>query len=439
MSAAFDLVVAGAGPGGLAAAATAAEAGMKVCLIDDNPAPGGQIWRSSVGKGPAAAAGAWLSRALNRQVDVRAGWRASLDASVDGAPQKALRVECNGRYDDIAFGALIIATGARERFLPFPGWTLPGVVGAGGLQAFQKSGLDVAKKRIVVAGTGPLLLAVAANLRKAGAHITAVIEQAPMGRLAGFGTGLAMRHPGKLVEGARFGAKLFGVPCRTGAWVSRATGETRLRSVTVASARGSKEFETDYLAIGYHLVANTELGQLFDCRIEDGYLKVDELQQTQVEGIYGVGEVTGIGGADKALVEGRIAGLAAAGRAAEAKALFEERDRWLRFARRLDTCFELREELRALADEETIVCRCEDVAYKQLLSCRTWREAKIHTRCGMGPCQGRICGPATEFLMGWTAPAPRPPLFPVEIAALSEPPTPLTESRASAPASAHSS
>jgi D-hydroxyproline dehydrogenase subunit alpha len=93
----------------------------------------------------------------------------------------------------------------------------------------------------------------------------------------------------------------------------------------------------------------------------------------------------------------------------------------MRFVRRLDAAFALRDELRTLADGETIMCRCEDVTRNELASCRSWREAKLHTRCGMGSCQGRICGPATQFLFGWTAPAPRPPLFPVEIAALTKP------------------
>ncbi len=426
MSASFDVVVAGAGPGGLAAAATAAEAGLNVCLIDDNPAPGGQIWRSSVLKGPSADAAAWVRRLASRHVEVRSGWRAVVAGGVDGPAARTLRIESQSGYADIDFGALIVATGAREMFLPFPGWTLPGVFGAGGLQAFVKSGFDVRGKRVVVAGTGPLLMAVAANLRAAGARIMAVAEQAPRSRLAQFSAWLASNHPGKLVEGAAFGLKLLGVPYHTGAWVTRASAagadrESRLRSVTVQAGRDSMEIETDLLAVGFHLVPNTELAQLLRCRLERGYLKVDAFQRSSVEHIYGIGELTAIGGVEKAQVEGRIAALAAAGRTEEARALFPLRDRWMRFARRLDAAFALRDELRSLAGGDTIVCRCEDVTGKELASCRSWREAKLHTRCGMGPCQGRICGPATQVLFGWTAPAPRPPLFPAEIAALTEP------------------
>jgi D-hydroxyproline dehydrogenase subunit alpha len=429
----FDLVVAGAGPGGLAAAATAASAGMKVCLIDDNPAPGGQIWRCSVVKGINPAAVAWSRRLIAGQVEVRSGWRAVLADTADSGRSRLLRIENNGSFADLNYGALVVATGARERFLPFPGWTLPGVLGAGGLQAFVKSGFDVAGKRVVIAGTGPLLLAVAANLRAAGARIEAIVEQAPMGQLAKFFGRAVLNWPGKLVEGAGLGLKLLGVPYYSGAWVSHASGESHLRSVTVISGSDSRagnsrephsrEIATDMLAVGFHLVPNLELAQLIGCRVDDGYLKVNENQMTSVEGVYAVGEVTGIGGVEKALVEGRIAALAGAGRMAEATALFPARDRWMRFARALDAAFALRKELRELPEDDTIVCRCEDVTHDELNDCWTWREAKLHTRCGMGPCQGRICGPASQFLYGWAPPVPRPPLFPVEIQTLAEPVT----------------
>jgi len=422
MSPEFDLVVVGAGPGGLATAATAAEAGLKVCVLDDNPAPGGQIWRGSVSKGANPLAAEWLRR-MNRvrdKVEVRSGWRAVMDRGAICGPVKALRIENNRRCDDIAFRSLVLATGAREMFLPFPGWTLPGVFGAGGLQAFVKSGLDVAGKRIVVAGTGPLLLAVAANLRAAGARIAAIAEQAPMQHMAQFSARLLFTHPGKLLEGVGYGSKLFGVPYYPGSWVASASGNSHLQSVVVASGIRTRVIETELLAVGFHLVPNTELAQLLECRLETGYVGVDALQRTSVENIYAVGEITGIGGVEKALAEGRIAALAAAGRTAEARTLLSTRDRWMRFARRLDAAFALREELRVLPENETIVCRCEDVAHKDLAPCRSWREAKLHTRCGMGPCQGRICGPATQFLFGWAAPAPRPPLFPVEVSTLAD-------------------
>ena len=412
MSEYVDVLVVGAGPGGLVAAATAAEAGRRVCLVDDNPSAGGQIWRSGIdGQGPEAAR--LRVRLEAACVETRFGWRA-----VPAPAARVLRIEQSGQFADIEYGALILATGARERFLPFPGWTLPGVYGAGGLQAFVKSGLDIRGMRVVVAGTGPLLLAVAAHLRTAGARIVSVAEQAPLRRIARFSLGLLRGQAGKLLEGAGYAFSTLGVPYRTGAWVTSALGKERLEKITIRSGSHILEVACDMLAIGYHLVPNTELAQLLGCELDSGYVRVDELQQGSVSGIYCAGELTGIGGVDKAQAEGRIAALAASGQVDRARRLFKQRDGHMRFARELAAAFALRSELRTLAASSTIVCRCEDVPYDSLARCRSWREAKLHTRCGMGPCQGRICAPVSEFLFGWKPPVPRSPLFPIEVEAL---------------------
>lgn len=409
MSGRVDVLVVGAGPGGLVAAATAAEAGLTVCLVDDNPSAGGQIWRSGIAEmNPEAAR--LLDRLETTGADTRFGWRV-----VEAPAERRLRIEQAGRFADIGYTSLILASGARERFLPFPGWTLPGVYGAGGLQAFVKSGLDIRGLRVLVAGTGPLLLAVAAHLREAGAQIVSVVEQASMRRLARFSLGLMRGHIGKLIEGAGYAISTAGIRYRTSAWVTSVSGRERVEKVMIRSGSRILEVAADMLAIGYHLVPNTELAQLLQCDLDSGYVRVDELQQTSVSGIYCVGELTGIGGVAKAKVEGEIAALAASGRSNRAKVLFTERDRQMRFAGELSAAFALRPELRALATSSTLVCRCEDVPYEAVAQCHSWREAKLHTRCGMGPCQGRICGPATEFMFGWKSLAPRPPLFPVDV------------------------
>jgi NADPH-dependent 2,4-dienoyl-CoA reductase/sulfur reductase-like enzyme len=131
-----------------------------------------------------------------------------------------------------------------------------------------------------------------------------------------------------------------------------------------------------------------------------------------------VGELTGIGGMEKALLEGQIAGWAAAGRDREAQALAPRRRQFERFAMRMDRTFALRPELRALADAETLVCRCEDIPHAALKECGSWREAKLHTRCGMGACQGRICGTAAEFLFGWERVGMRAPVLPAKASTL---------------------
>jgi len=152
-----DVLVIGAGPAGIAAACTAAEAGRRVAVIDDNPAAGGQIWRGGpVDAAPHAAA--WFDRLVRCDADVH-GSTAVVDVQprADGPP--LIRTRSPAGIVTWRPRAIVLATGGRERFLPFPGWTLPGVVGAGGLQALVKQGLDVAGRRVVVAGTGPLLLA----------------------------------------------------------------------------------------------------------------------------------------------------------------------------------------------------------------------------------------------------------------------------------------
>jgi NAD(P)H-nitrite reductase large subunit len=145
---------------------------------------------------------------------------------------------------------------------------------------------------------------------------------------------------------------------------------------------------------------------------------VDEMQQTSVAGIYAAGEVIGIAGLDAALTEGQIAGYAAAGQPERGRALFGARASHRKFGAALASAFALREELKGLAQDATLVCRCEDVAYGRLRECRSWREAKLHTRCGMGPCQGRVCGPAVEHLFGWKTDSVRPPIFPARIESL---------------------
>jgi NADPH-dependent 2,4-dienoyl-CoA reductase/sulfur reductase-like enzyme len=185
--------------------------------------------------------------------------------------------------------------------------------------------------------------------------------------------------------------------------------------VTVTDGRKQWTHDCDWLACGFHLVPNLELPCLLGCRIERGYVWVDSLQQSSVPGVACIGELTGIGGLEKALIEGRIAGWAAAECEAEARALQPRLVSMQRFAERLDRAFELRNELRALPTGETLVCRCEDVLYGELSERRSWREAKLHTRCGMGACQGRVCGAAAEFLFDWNATGARPPVFPAAV------------------------
>jgi NADPH-dependent 2,4-dienoyl-CoA reductase/sulfur reductase-like enzyme len=419
----FDVLVVGAGPAGIAAAVAAAEARQKVALLDDNPVAGGQIWRSG-GSMPAQAR-QWLERLGKSSVVRLQGWRA-----VDCPAPHHVRAERNGlaahsenthqrevSYADFSYNKLILATGARERFLPFPGWTLPNVTGAGGLDAMVRGGLRIDGKRVVVAGTGPLLLAVAAHLTENGAQILAVCEQAAMSRLVRFGMHL-LGEPSKLWQGVGYSRVLWPMRLKMGCWPVAAQGEGRLRSVTLRQGGRQWDVECDYLACGFHLVPNTELPVLLGCRITDGFVATDDAMRTSVDAVYCAGEPTGIGGVDLSLLEGQIAGLTAAGQEGLAKPLIKLRRARLTFVRALADACRFDPQLRTLATEETIVCRCEDVRYGALQHRTGWREAKLHTRCGMGPCQGRICGSATDFLFGWGADSVRPPVFPARLSSL---------------------
>lgn len=418
----FDVLVVGGGPAGIAAAVRAAETGARVAIVDENLAPGGQIWRGSSSEGKhSPEALKWLERLKASGVHLLCGKR------VFHQPEPGiLMAERLEDVQELSYGALVLATGARERFLPFPGWTLPNVMGAGGLQAMAKSGLPVRGKRVVIAGTGPLLLAVASYLRKAGAEIPLICEQAPWGKLARFAVSL-VRYPEKITQSFALRKEIAGIPLATSSWPLAAHGRQQLEAVTISRAAKVETIQCDYLACGFHLVPNTELPTLLGCRLRNGYVQVNDFQQTTVEKVFCAGEPTGIGGVDLALVEGQIAGLAATGKTDAAREWFSKRERFRQFARLLDQTFCLRSDLRSLASPETLICRCEDVPCSRLREHTSWRAAKLHTRCGMGPCQGRICGPATQFLFKWTPDSVRPPVFPARVEDLAAQPQPIPQ------------
>ncbi len=411
---AFDVLVVGAGPGGIAAAVTAAEQGASVGLCDDNPDAGGQIWRGERQQPHHAAAKPWFDRLHAAKIE-----RLNGAQIVAGTPSCLLAVQ-QGRPMRLRHRKLILATGARELFLPFPGWTLPGVMGVGGLQAMVKSGLPIAGKKVVIAGTGPLLLAVAAHLKASGAEVRVIAEQTTFGKLAGFTAKLFASQPGKIAQAIALRWKLRGVSYRSGCWPIRAEGSDFVQAVTLTDSTRTWAEPCDYLACGFGLTPNLELPRLLGCAVESGCVQVDASQQTTVPGVFAVGELTGVGGVDKALIEGRIAGFVATGKIDKALSLHRPRDRWRRFRGLLDRTFALRDELRRLPAADTIVCRCEDVTHGRLAECGGWREAKLHTRCGMGPCQGRVCGPATAFLHGWAGDSVRPPIAPCRVGELAE-------------------
>jgi NADPH-dependent 2,4-dienoyl-CoA reductase/sulfur reductase-like enzyme len=397
------VVVVGGGPAGLAAAVHAAESGARTLLVDQNARPGGQIWRHR--GAPPRAASAWIARLARSAACV-------LDAAVVDAGPRELVVDHAGSLRRVRFERLVLATGARELYLPFPGWTLPGVVGAGGAQALLKAGASFRGRRVVVAGSGPLSLAVASALAGKGARVVGVAEQAPLARLAAFAAGL-WGTPGKLLEGLGYRARLGTAPYRAGAWVREVEQGGALRA-RLTDGRRDWSWDCDVLATGYGLVPNLELPRLLGCAVADGRVVTTPAQETSLSRVYAAGELCGVAGVDHALASGTLAGLAAAG-CDPPGSLVRRCGRERAFGRKLARAFALRHELRALPRPDTLVCRCEDVPHGRLVACASSREAKLATRAGMGACQGRVCGPALEYLRGWEADSVRPPLVPTAL------------------------
>lgn len=404
-----DVVVIGAGPGGIAAATIAAERGQSVVVIDEAPRPGGQIWRHVSRHSLPRIAAQWLHRFDRSSVQILSG------TTVIDVTRNADGFAISTSHGAMDARSIVIATGARERFLPFPGWTLPGVMGVGGAQALFKAGASMRDRRVIIAGSGPLLLPVASALARGGASVTHIIEQAPASRVARFAAGL-VRTPSRIAQAAAYRAQSFGARYMTGAWVSAAQGTHSVRTATIATGSRSHTEACDILCVGYGLIPSTEIARLIGCATLNGALVVDIAQRTSVDRVYAVGESTGVAGVEAALLEGQIAAHAITGTDSP-RSLVRAAAKERAFAKRMDAAFELRPELRQLATPETIVCRCEDVTLGAVTRCESMREAKLHTRAGMGPCQGRVCGPALELLFNWSESTVRPPVVPAPVSA----------------------
>jgi NADPH-dependent 2,4-dienoyl-CoA reductase/sulfur reductase-like enzyme len=386
-----------------------------VLLLDAMPQAGGRLW---AGASPArdrllhelAALGVQhLAGARVVAVDGR-DWL--IEQQADGST-RALVAQSQRQ---------VLATGARELQLPFAGWTLPGVIAAGGLQLILKSGWQPAGRRVVIAGSGPLLLAVAATARRAGARVLAVVEQAPPGRLRRFAWGLR-HHPSRALQAAGLRLELATSAYRWGTRMldANAGADARLAQVRLVDGQGRVErIDCDLLAVGHGLVPELGLASLLGCALRDDGIpgvRVDVDGASSCAGVYAAGEATGVGGAAKARLEGRIAGSAAAG--APSTRWHADLQREHRFMALLHETFQARADESPRPTPDTLVCRCEDVAWSALDGCTSLRDARLQQRCGMGACQGRLCGSALQLLKGWPGEAAqRPPLMPARVETL---------------------
>ncbi|KJK08332.1 NAD(P)/FAD-dependent oxidoreductase [Pseudomonas tussilaginis] len=403
-----ELVIVGAGPAGLAAAQAAASRGCDIVIIDDNPRAGGQIWRNGPQHAPGTAARARLCVLQLPSVRYLPGTR------IIASPAPGCLLLENAEQGLLLhYQQLILCCGARELLLPFPGWTLPGVTGAGALQALVKNGMPMKDERTVIAGSGPLLLASAATAQQAGAKLLRVLEQAPMARLLGFSAQL-WRWPSKAVQAISLATASY----RTGALVLEALGDQRLQAVRIQQGQRVEEIECDHLACGYGLIPNTQLASHLGCQLNGNAVAVDLLQRTSRPAHLAAGECTGVGASELALIEGEIAGWMAVGEERKARELLTRKAQWQRFADQLRECFTLTPKVGNLARADTLLCRCEDIALRDIQGQPGWTAAKLQSRCGMGACQGRVCGTAAQVLFGWTPTPPRAPLVPARIGTL---------------------
>jgi len=422
-----DFLVAGAGIAGLSAARTLADEGAEFLVLDEYPFLGGQYLRHREGYRPEDTR---TRRSGFELLDWAAGreefWTSSLIIGCYGDEgEKEVAVSREGEVVVIRPGKIIIATGARERYLPFPGWTLPGVLSVGAVQALIKTSGVLPGKEGIFAGTGPFLLAAAHEFREAGGKVLGIFELNPPGRLLPFLPDLLEWE--KLREGTRYLLSLLG-RIKFGWRAVRAEAKGEKVEVTLKKGNKRRKSTADFLAIGYGFSPNTELAQLCGCPVEycpelGGFVVKTAEDLSCAPGIYASGEVTGIGGARKSMIEGRLAALSALGK--RDPGLLKARERELSFARRLNTVFSVPLHLWREIPDETIICRCEDVRMGEIRRAveegfSLIRELKEATRVTMGNCQGRTCFPIiTEYLRALgRRPEPmsvRPPLKPVEM------------------------
>lgn len=407
------ILIIGAGPAGLAAASAALNSGKQILIADDNPLPGGQIWRGGPRKVRDTRAALFWDRCQNA---LNVQWLHSARLVAFSHPHEAI-FELPEKVVSVRFERLILCNGGRELLLPFDGWTLPGVTGAGGLQALIKAGADVRGKRIVIAGTGPLLLAVAETAQKAGAEVLLVAEIQPIFKLMRFMGQLILHHRSKALQAISLYWSLKKIPYLSNIIIEKAAGDGQLAEVHFRRGDQLMTVQADLLACGFGITPNTEIARLLGCSTGGGAVIHDERQCTSVPHIYVAGEITGFGGVEKAIAEGHIAGLAASDQSISHgdEVRREEAQHFMGLLR--DT-FAVNDEVRRLASDSTLVCRCEDVPVAELRQHASWRSAKLITRVGMGACQGRICGAACQIMFGWDAPELRQPVFPCRTSTL---------------------
>ncbi|MCG8708263.1 FAD-dependent oxidoreductase [Brenneria sp. 4F2] len=419
-------VIVGAGPAGIRAAETLVRYGVIPLVIDEGARAGGQIYRQpprafqrtarQLYGFEAKAAAAVLKRFdhLETQVDYRP------DTLVWNADASHLDIWSQQQVARIAWREIIIASGATDRILPFPGWTLPGVYSLGGAQVGLKYQGCAIGKKVVLAGSGPLLYLLAWQYKKAGVDVRAVLDYADMRQKLRALPDMS-RAPKVMAKGLYFIAWLrsHGVALIANAGIVDAQGDDRVSALRWQSRDQPGKIETiacDAVAFGYGLRSETQLADLLGCRFsyqdaQHAWLPQQQNGRTSQPNVYLAGDGAGILGAQAAELSGERAALLLLRQRRVAiderrlGALEKKLARLQRFAQGLDSAFPFPDEWAARVPDETVICRCEQITAGEIrrtvaeTGCDEVNQLKAFCRTGMGRCQGRMCGIAAAELL----------------------------------------
>jgi thioredoxin reductase len=448
MSGVIDVAVVGAGPAGLAAALAASRLGCEVTLIDTGSGPGGQRYPPNLlvpgGRGGRAPAERLPPRLAPGQPGSRVRHLAATCVSAaardrDGVVTLWVAAPEGGADTTVEVRAVVLATGATELGLPFPGWDLPGVTTAGAALALLRGQGVTVGRRVLVAGSGPLLLPVAAGLAQAGVRVAAVLEATPAPPGLPQAAGLAA-FPGQLPAAAAHAAALarHDVPVRTGCAVVACRGRDRVERAVIARVDrdwrpvpGSRHEEAvDAVHVSFGFSPALDLPRALGCAEVRAAARAaaavacDADRATSVPGVFAAGEVTGAGGADAAELEGYLAGTSAArylGRldaeayAERTRALRVRLEEARRLAARVDEAYPLRPGWLEWPDAGTVACRCQETRWSDISAARAGGARDLPavravTGCGTGYCRARVCGPALDYAV--SAAEGKPPAAP---------------------------
>ncbi len=460
----YNVVIVGSGFSGIVAAGILADQNLSILLVDENIHIGGQLLRklpeklggySSYHPGYIKKIGfRFVNNIKNNKIKIL-----NRTCVVGVYPDNRLMMESERKKVlSVSYDLLLFATGARERFFPFKGWTLPGVYSTGMVQVMMKSSGILLARKMLIAGSGLFLFSVGYEFLKNKGKVFAILEQSGiMDKIKMLS--LLFHQFSKFVEGGKFLSRIYlsGVPVKYRRKIVEARGTNALEEVVVGKVDSSgkliegteKIYKTDALAVGYGFVPNIEGPQMAGCDLEfsdqkGGWtVKVNQGLETSVENILAAGEITGVGGALKSINEGKIAAFTILNKfekidkknyQKQLKKLTKERKHHMKFVDYFNSLYKIPGNAVSDIPDETIICRCEDIKMREIKKgigngFTTPKGLKTAVRISMGNCQGRICGPVIYDILKVLAKqepdtlgpfGARPPLKPVSIEAMAK-------------------